>query len=150
MGKTEKAKDLENPLAQAGYDDPTYERFSLAENELNTGFCNNFAAVLIKRFQSYSRSKRRVFTEVFLPSAFMIVGVWLSSIDFSYRSDNRLFTPSLYPLKQKLLMNENIYDVEKSNLSPAIFAENLPDYAESFDVTYYGEQRGATFDDFAD
>ena len=80
----------------------------------------------------------------------MIVGVWLSAIDFSYRSDDRLFTPSLYPLKQKLLFNENIYDVENSNLSPAIFAENLPDYEKSFDVTYYGEPRGPTFDDFAD
>ena len=80
----------------------------------------------------------------------MIVGVWMSAIDFSYRSSDRLFTPSLYPLKQKLLINENIYDVENSDLSPAIFAENLPEYEESFDVTYYGEMRGPTFDDFAD
>ena len=123
--QNQKKKDLENNLAEAG-DEPPHERFCLAENKLNTSFCNNFAAVLVKRFQSYSRSKRRVFTEVFLPSAFMIVGVWLSAIDFSYRSDDRLFTPSLYPLKQKLLFNENIYDVENSNLSPAIFARESP------------------------
>ena len=66
----------------------------------------------------------------------MIFGVWLSSLDFSFRSDERLFTPSLYPLKQKLLMNENVYDTASTNISPRILAENLPDYAESFDVTY--------------
>ena len=76
-----------------------FEKFSLAESPLNTSFCNNFAAVLIKRFNSYKRSKRRLFTEVFLPSAFMIFGCWISSLDFSFRSPSRLLEPSLYPLK---------------------------------------------------
>ena len=76
-----------------------FEKFSLAESPLNTSFCNNFTAVLIKRFNSYKRSKRRLFTEIFLPSAFMIFGVWISSLDFSFRSPSRLLEPSLYPLK---------------------------------------------------
>lgn len=76
-----------------------FEKFSLAANKLNTSFCNNFAGVLIKRFNSYRRAKKRVFTEILLPSAFMIFGVWISSLDFSFRSDSRLITPSLYPLK---------------------------------------------------
>ena len=33
-------------------------------------------------------------------------------------------------------MNENVYDTASTNISPRILAENLPDYAESFDVTY--------------
>ena len=127
-----------------------FEKFSLADSPLNTSFCNNFTAVLIKRFNSYKRSKRRLFTEIFLPSAFMIFGVWISSLDFSFRSPSRLLEPSLYPLKQKLLMNENIYDIENSDLSPLIFAENLPDYESSFDVTYRSEDPGETFDDFGD
>jgi ATP-binding cassette subfamily A (ABC1) protein 3 len=40
-----------------------------------------------------------MFTEVFLPSAFMIIGVWIASMDFAFRSDERVLTPSLYPLK---------------------------------------------------
>ena len=93
---------------------------------------------------------RRVLTEIFLPSAFMVFGVWISSLDFSFRSDERLIEPSLYPLKQKLLMNKNIYDAEHSNLAPQIFAENLPEYETAFDVTYREEARGETFDDFGD
>lgn len=127
-----------------------FVKFSLSESKLNTSFCNNFAAVLLKRFNGYRRAKKRVFTEIILPSAFMIFGVWISSIDFSFRSDNKLLTPSLYPLKQKLLMNENIYDIENSSLSPLIFAENLPEYDDSFDIIWKSEKQGKTFDDFGD
>jgi len=106
--------------------DENFKKFSISEDPLDTSFCNNFAAVLLKRFNSYRRNKRRVITEIFLPSAFMMFGVWISSLDFSFQSPSRLLEPSLYPLKQKLLMNENIYDAERSTLSPLIFAENLP------------------------
>ena len=145
-GKTKTPSTLRDP----GQDDANFERFCLAENKLDLSFCNNFAAVFIKRFNSYRRSKRRVCTEILLPSAFMVFGVWLSSLDFTFRSPSRLLEPSLYPLKQKLLMNENIYDIESSNLSPLIFAENLPDYESSFDVKWRSEDRGETFDDFGE
>ena len=138
------------PNALREVNNDNFERFCLAENKLDTSFCNNFAAVLIKRFNSYRRSKRRVCTEIFLPSAFMIFGVWISSLDFSFRSPSRLLEPSLYPLKQRLLMNENIYDLEDSTLSPLIFAENLPEYESSFDVTWRPEEPGETFDEFGD
>ena len=54
---------------------------------------------MTKRVNSYRRSKKRVFTEVFLPSMFLVFGVWLSSVDFSFRSDSKILTPDLYPLK---------------------------------------------------
>ena len=85
----------------------------------------------------------------FVIAFIMMVGISLSSVDFLKRSDERLLTPSLYPLKQKLLMNENVYDTDNSNLSPVIFAENLPDYESSFDVEYKSYQPGPTFDQFA-
>ena len=47
-------------------------------------------------------------------------------------------------------MNQNIYDVASSNLSPLIFAESLPDYSEAFEVTWKEDQPGKTFDDFAE
>ena len=59
------------------------EKFSLAENKLDSSFCGNFRAVFLKRWNSYRRSIRRVLVEIFLPSAFMIFGVYVSSIDFS-------------------------------------------------------------------
>ena len=106
---------------------------------------------MAKRVNSYKRSKKRVFTEIFLPSAFLIFGVWLSSIDFSFRSDSKLYTPDLYPLKQKLLINRDLYDAAGSEgLTPADFAEGLPDYSNAFDVTYNPKQAGETFDQFGD
>jgi len=74
-------------------------KFSLSENKLDKSFCTNFCAVMIKRCNSYRRSKKRVLCEILLPSAFMIFGVFLSSVDFSFRSESRLFTPELYPYK---------------------------------------------------
>ena len=130
--------------------DDKEEKFSLAENKLDTSFCGNFRAVFLKRWNSYRRSIRRVLTEIFLPSAFMAFGVWISSIDFTFQSPSRLLVPSLYPLKQKMIFNQDIYDIERSDLSPVIFAENLPNYEDSFDVRFTDMERGETFDDYAD
>ena len=59
------------------------EKFSLAQNKLDNSFCSNFKAVFLKRWNGYRRSLRRVIIEIFLPSAFMVFGVWVSSLDFS-------------------------------------------------------------------
>ena len=122
----------------------------MAESKLDKSFCNNFAAVFLKRFNSYKRSKKRVFTEIFLPSAFLVIGTWISSIDFSYRSDSRVFSPGMYPLKQKILVNENIYDIANSDLTPRDLIQNLPGFEDNFDVTYNPNKPGPTFDDFGD
>jgi len=47
-------------------------------------------------------------------------------------------------------MNEFTYDTARSDLSPRIFAENLPDFETSFDVTFTDKPPGSTFDNFAD
>ena len=145
-GKQEKPKDLE----RADGEDEGYEKFSLAENKLDKSFCGNFGAVFLKRFQSYKRSKKRVFTEIFLPSAFLILGTWISSIDFSYRSDSRMLGPEMYPLKQKLLVNQDVYDVVNSDLTPQDIMKNMPDFDSAFEVTYNKNKPGKTFDDFGD
>ena len=140
-------QDLEKNTNQL---DP-HEKFSLSDDKLDTSWCNNFCAVMLKRINSYRRSKKRVFTEIFLPSAFLIFGVWLSSVDFSYRSDSKMLTPDLYPLKQKLLINRDLYDSEGSEgLTPLDFAEGLPEFDNAFDVTVNPKSKGDTFDQFGD
>ena len=105
----------------------------------------------MKRVNSYKRSKKRVITEIILPSAFLIFGVGISTIDFAFRSDSKVYEPSLYPFKQKLLINRDLYKSEGSDgLTPSDFATNLPDYTDAFDVTYNPKQPGLTFDDFGD
>jgi len=98
-------QDLEKNVKSVPSQEAVFEKFSLAESKLDKSCCNNFKAVFIKRANSYRRSKKRVFTEVLLPSAFLLFGVYIASVDFSFRSPSRLFTPELYPLKQKLLIN---------------------------------------------
>ena len=114
--QTNAAKRVNNDLEKARLSsdspndlDKPFLKFSLADSNLDTSFCNNFKAVFLKKLHTYKRSKARLFCEVFLPSAFMIFGVWLSSIDWTFRSESRLLEPSLYPLKQKLLMNQEAY-----------------------------------------
>ena len=80
----------------------------------------------------------------------MIVGIWLSSLDFGFRSPSRLIEPSLYPLKQKLLINEKVYDVLNSDTVPAVFARNMPQSEESFEFVYTSLPRSSTFDQFAE
>jgi len=63
-----------------------YEKFSLAESKLDNSFCNNFTAVMVKKFNSYKRNKKQMFVEIFLPCAFMVIGVYIASIDFTFRS----------------------------------------------------------------
>jgi len=93
QASSESQSKQDNPqdLEKANEDDENFEKFSLAESKLDKSFCNNFTAVFLKRLWSYKRSKKRVFTEIFLPSAFLVIGTWISSIDFSYRSDSRVF-----------------------------------------------------------
>ena len=70
----------------------------------------------------------------------MVFGIWLASLDWTYRSESRLLEPSLYPLKQKLLINEFAYDTSLGNIEPITLAENLPTGA--FDVTFSDQNQG--------
>jgi len=47
------------------------------------------------------------------------------------------------------LINQKIHDLKNSNLSPKIFAENLPDFEQSFDITYVDNKNISKFDNFA-
>ena len=89
-------------------------------------------------------------TEILLPSAFMILGVWIASIDFTFRSPSRLLEPALYPLKQQLYVNERAYNSTRGSVQSRTLIENLPDFADSFEVTYSEKPKSDTFDSFAD
>jgi len=48
-----------------------------------------------------------------------------------------------------MIMNENIYDPSKSDLTPLDFAKNLP-HLEDFDITFKEIEPLETFDGFAE
>ena len=48
------------------------------------------------------------------------------------------------------MINKDVYDAVGSDVSPTELAESLPDYGEAFDVSYYEEAPGLTFDQYSD
>ena len=43
-----------------------------------------------------------------------------------------------------------MYDEERSDLTPKILIENLPDFQDAYEVTYYDAAPDKTFDAFSD
>ena len=77
-----------------------------------------------------------------MPSFFMIIGVWVSSIDWTARSPSRLIEPELYPGQQKILVNQDIHDRFKSDTSTQTLINSLPGKQGFWDVTYNDSPRG--------
>ena len=126
------------------------DKFCLSESKLNEGFCYNFSSCMLKRFNNYRRNRRQLFNEVFLPSAFMVFGVYIANIDFTYRSPSKLLTPDAYPSKQKVLVNSEPIDTN-SNVNITTIMGNMPQAETNFEFYYQDNIEGAlTFDDFAE
>jgi hypothetical protein len=98
---------------------PKKDKFSLADSPLDTSFCYNLQACLLKRFNNYRRNRKQLLSEVFLPSAFMIFGIWLANIDFTFRSPSLLYTPESFPVPQKILINKDMVNADASNIETA-------------------------------
>lgn len=95
----------------------------------------------------------------------MILGTSVISIDFFFRSDSRVMSPSrvsTYPNSQKILMKNNIFldnydkDGNKKNqtLTAKDFGDNLTGFNEFLNVTYKDKsefadpERFEVFDDY--
>ena len=135
---------------ELAYSRTNSKSFSLAHDPLDYSICNNLKAVLSKKIKTYWRQKKRLCLEIFMPSLFMAFGIWVATINFTYRSDSRVLTPDLYPLRQKLLVNELTYDTGAGNIPSRILIENLPDYKNAFQVEYINDLPDVTFDGFAE
>ena len=73
----------------------------------------------------------------------------MSSLDWSFRTPSFILDSSVWPNPQKMLMNANILDTARSDLTPLEFAVNLPD-PQDFNITFTEEEPEKTFDGFAE
>ena len=80
---------------------------------------------------------------VFIPILFMYIGVFLSQFEQNAQSPSKVLSVDQYPLKQSVMFNgETIANT--SNVSPAMLAQNLPNFDEAFDIQYSDAGYNAT------
>lgn len=110
--------------------------YSVAEDH-ETGAMNifgiHFAALFKKRMDIYKRNVKGLVTEIIIPVILVLIGFGLSKISFFNNSPTRLLEPSTFPLKQRMIVNGNI-PFSTGGLTTQSFLNNLPDYANSFEV----------------
>lgn len=102
-------------------------------------FFSHLGALFIKRFHISRRNWRSLLVEIFIPALLILIGFGFSKIQLYFNSPERTLSPSLYPWKQRILVNQDL--VKKSgtgdDISPQQLIESLPDFDKgAFDVTY--------------
>lgn len=63
-------------------------------------------AQFLKRFYIYSRNRKGLITEILVPVLLCIIGFGFSYIQFFRDQPTRVFTPDVYPVKQRILSNQ--------------------------------------------
>lgn len=106
----------------------------------------NISALLAKRFHIYKRDRGGLCCEVFVPIILVIFGLGLTKIDFLKTSPTTLLEPSAYPLKQRLLMNNEPILTDGTFYTGTDFYNNLPSVSSSFSVTY--DETATNYQDF--
>ena len=69
----------------------------------------------------------------------VLIGLILSKIKLIYDSPERVLSPTHFPLKQRILVNEHLIkegDDPDLDITPQQIVEALPMYEEAFEVTY--------------
>ena len=74
--------------------------------------------------------------EILIPALLILVGFGFSKIQLYFSSPERPLTPSLLPLKQRLLVNQRLIRQSPFDIPPKTLISSLPDFDTAFDVTY--------------
>ena len=90
-----------------------------------------------------------------LPSLIIVIGTFLTSLDFFDKSDSRIIAPtrvSTWPKSQILLFDSQVVLQNESNVDVATFIDNFPNQ-EYFnfsvkDTTEFTSNKFSIFDDF--
>ena len=79
---------------------------------------DNITAVITKRMHIYKRDKTGLICEIIVPVVLVIVGLCLTKLTFLSNSPETPLVPSAYPLKQRILLNDNLIAKEPGNVTP--------------------------------
>ena len=65
-------------------------------------------ALFLKRFWTYRRNYKGLIVEIFIPVLLVLIGFAFSKVQFFFDSPERPLDVSLFPLKQRILVNQNL------------------------------------------
>lgn len=84
-------------------------------------------ALFRKRFYLYRRNYKGLIIEIFIPVLLVLIGLAFSKVQFFFSPPERTLEPNAYPLKQRIVMNQNLVRLGSGqNIMPSIFGDNLP------------------------
>jgi hypothetical protein len=89
----------------------------------------------------YKRNRRSFLFETLIPAILVLLGVIISKLNAQKPSKPEVLSPSLLPLKQKILINQSPVDWRNSDVSTDVLAANLPMNEDAFEVTFDNTRR---------
>ena len=82
-----------------------------------------------------------------LPSLFVFLGWHFARYYFNRNVDSKVFSPDMYPSKNKVLVNEK---TQVGGLDTRKWIEKLPMYEDEWDITYVNTDNDPDFYHFND
>ena len=84
----------------------------------------------------YKRDKKGIICEIIVPVILVIFGLSVSKFTFLKTSPTMPLVPTVFPLKQRLLLNEDlITTTNPGTITPLQLYNNLPDVDSAFELT---------------
>ena len=93
------------------------------------------------------KNKARFLALLILPSLFVFLGWHFARYYFNRSVDSRVFSPDMYPLRNKVLVNEK---TQVGGLDTRKWIEKLPMYEDAWDITYVNTDNDPDFYHFND
>lgn len=79
-----------------------------------------------------------------IPVILVLIGFGFSKIQFFKHSADRVLDPSAYPLKQRLITNNKVWNSTGNDFTPQQILSSLPSLSNSFDISYKDYSSSAT------
>jgi hypothetical protein len=89
----------------------------------------------------YKRNRRSFLFETLIPAILILLGVIISKLNAQKPSKSEVLSPSLLPLKQKILINQSPVDWRNSDVSTDVLAANLPMNEDAFEISFDNTRR---------
>ena len=93
-------------------------------------------AVFLQRWRQIFKTKKILLFQLIAPILVIALGYPCCRVFITLRSPSRLILPSYYESVQKILVNENAVDFNKSDTNVAQVVANLPTVDYFFDVNW--------------
>ena len=107
------------------------------ENLVNQGsIMETISALFAKRAHIYKRHKSGLVCEIVVPIVLVILGLAETKLTILSNSPVMPLVPSAFPLKQRILLNENLIASDPGTVTTHDLYANLPNVDSSFEATY--------------